>query len=171
MDFNSLGVGGSFYILTQREGQKPTLDIGTVKEKVVQQYNLSVPNAMNGLGTQPLLRFVVTISGNDKVITDVPSSLDIAQKGVETYSCNPQSMIQCVDTMMQKARRELDRADYNKSVLVEGERHMETLNPRYADEKQRDRTIRELVEHRKETDSKLDKIIAFMQELTTPTKK
>lgn len=174
MDFNSLGTGSSFYIHTKREGQKPLLEVGTVKEKVAQQpqYQLqALPNAMNGMGAQQLLRFIVTVNGSEKVIPDVPANLEIAAKGNETYSCSPQAMMQVIDTMMQSSKGELSREAYNKMVIEEGERQMELLNPRYAEEKKRDRTIQELVEHRKETDSKLDQILKFMRDLASPSKK
>ena len=174
MDFNSLGAGSPFYILTKREGQKPTLEVGTVKEKVVQQpqYQFqAVPTAMNGMGTQQMVRIVATIDGADRGIPDVPVNVEIAAKGNVTYTGSTQAMMQAVDAMMQASKAELEREGYNKMVLAEGEKFMEVLNPRYAEEKQRDRTIRELVEHRKETDSKLDQIIAFMKELASPSAK
>ena len=174
MDFNSLGQGSPFYIHTKREGEKPTLEVGVVKEKVAQQpqYQLqAVPNAMNGMGVQQMYRFTVTVGGSDRVIADLPANLEIAAKGNETYSGSPQAMLQVVDAMMQKAKGELEREGYNKMVLAESERHVEILNPRYAEEKQRDRTIRELVEHRKETDSKLDQILTFIKDLAGPSKK
>lgn len=174
MDFNSLGTGSSFYIHTKREGQEPTLAIGVVKEKVLQQpqYQLhTVPNALNGMGGQQLFRFTVNVNGSDRVIPDLPANVEIASKGDETYTGNPQAMMQVVDSMMKTAKDELGRESYNNMILKVGEKQMELLNPRYAEEKQRDRTIKELVDHRKETDSKLDRILAFMQELTSPTKK
>lgn len=174
MDFNNLGTGSPFYILTKREGQKPVLEIGTVKEKVLQQpqYQLqAVPNALNGMGGQQMVRIVATVGGSDRVIPDVPVNVEIAAKGDETYTGSTQAMMQAVDTMMQKSKSELEREQYNHMVLSEGEKMMETLNPRYAEEKQRDRTIQELVEHRKETDSKLDQILKFMKDLASPSKK
>lgn len=175
MDFNSLGTGSPFYILTKREGQKPTLEIGTVKEKVVQQpqYQFqAVPNALNGMGQQPqLVRLTVTVNGSDRVIPDVPVNVEIAAKGNVTYSGSTQAMMQAVDAMMQTSKAELEREGYNKAVLSEGERFMETLNPRYAEEKQRDRAIKALEERQTATDSKLDTIISKLNELFTPSKK
>lgn len=174
MDFNSLGAGSPFYIHTKHEGQKPTLEVGVVKEKVAQQpqYQLqAVPGAMNGLGNQQLFRFVVTINGNDKVVADLPANVEIASKGNETYSGNPQAMLQVVDAMMQKSRGELEREAYNKMVLEEGERQVEILNPRYAEEKQRDRAIKALEQRQVATDSKLDKILSRLDEFFAPSKK
>lgn len=174
MDFNSLGTGSTFYIHTKQEGQEPTLEVGVVKEKVAQQpqYQLhAAPGAMNGMGVQQMLRFVVSINGSDKVVPDVPANVEIAQKGCVTYSGSPQAMMQVVDAMMQNSKGELERESYNKMVLAVGEKQMETLNPRYAEEKQRDRTIKELVDHRKETDRKLDTILEKLNELFVPSKK
>lgn len=175
MDFNSLGQGSPFYILTKREGQKPTLEVGTVKEKVLQQpqYQFqAVPNALNGMGQQPqMVRLTVTVNGSDRVIPDVPVNVEIAAKGNITYSGSTQAMMQAVDAMMQTSKAELEREGYNKAVLSEGERFMETLNPRYAEEKQRDRAIKALEERQTATDSKLDTIISKLNELFTPSKK
>lgn len=175
MDFNSLGQGSPFYILTKHEGQKPLLEVGTIKEKVVQQpqYQFqAVPNALSGMNAQQqVVRLVVVVNGNDRVVPDIPVNVEIAAKGDVTYTGSPQAMMQAVDAMMQTSKAELEREGYNRMVLGEGEKMMETLNPRYAEEKQRDRTIQELVEHRKETDSKLDQILKFMKDLASPSKK
>ena len=175
MDFNSLGAGSPFYILTKREGQKPTLEVGTVKEKVLQQpqYQFqAVPGAMNGMGAQQqMVRIIVNVDGADRVVPDVPVNVEIAAKGNVTYSGSTQAMMQAVDAMMQTSKAELERENYNKMVLDEGERFMETLNPRYAEEKQRDRTIKSLEERQAATDSKLDTIISKLNELFTPSKK
>lgn len=174
MDFNSLGTGSPFYILTKEEGKKPILDVGTVKEKTVQQpqYQLqAVPNALNGMGQVSMVRIVATVNGNDKAIPDIPSNVEIAQKGNVTYSANPQAMIQAVDAFIQKSRGELERETYNKMMIKEGERMLETLNPRYADEKKRDRTIKSLEERQDAQDKKLDKILERLDEFFAPSKK
>lgn len=174
MDFNSLGAGSPFYILTKREGQKPILEVGTVKEKVLQQpqYQFqAVPNALNGMGPQPqMVRIVVNVDGSDRVIPDVPVNVEIAAKGNSTYTGSTQAMMQAVDAMMQTSKAEIEREAYNKMVLAEGEHMMETLNPRYADEKQRDRTIKSLEARQTETDKKLDTILSRLDEFFSPKK-
>ena len=175
MDFNSIGTGSPFYILTKREGQKPILEVGTVKEKALQQpqYQLSaIPNAMNGMGQQAqTVRIIVTVNGSDRVIPDIPVNVEIAAKGSETYTGSTQAMMQAVDAMMQASKAELEREDYNRAVLSEGEKMMETLNPRYKEEKQRDRTIKSLEERQDAQDKKLDKILARLDEFFSPSKK
>lgn len=174
MDFNSLGAGSPFYILTKREGQKPLLEVGTVKEKVLQQSQYqfqAVPNALNGMSAQPqMVRIVVNIDGSDRVIPDVPASVEIAAKGHSTYTGSPKAMMQAVDAMMQTSKAEIERESYNKAVLAEGERMMEVLNPRYAEEKQRDRTIKSLEARQTETDKKLDTILSRLDEFFSSKK-
>lgn len=170
MDFNSVGLGSAFYIHTKYEGKEPTLEVGTVKERVLQQpqYQLhTVPGAMNGMGAQQLVRFTVTVNGNDRVIPDLPLNVEIAQKGNVTYSSSPQAMMQVVDAMMQQSKSELEREDYNKMVLSVGEKHMEVLNPRYAEEKKQARTIMSLEERLAATDKKIDSIFTFLQKFDT----
>lgn len=174
MDFNSLGQGSPFYILTKREGQKPILEIGTVKERVLQQpqYQFqAVPNAMNGMGIQQMIRLVVSVGGSDRVIPDVPVNVEIAQKGDMTFTGSTQAMMQAVDAMMQTSKAEIEREKYNNIVLAEGEKMMETLNPRYAEEKQRDRSIRTLEERQDAQDKKLDRILSRLDEFFAPSKK
>lgn len=175
MDFNSLGQGSPFYILTKQEGQKPILEVGTIKEKVVQQpqYQFqAVPNALNGMGgQQQMVRIVVNVSGSERVIPDVPVNVEIAAKGNVTYTGSTQAMMQAVDAMMQTSKAEIDREPYNKMVLSEGEKMLETLNPHYAEEKQRDRTIKSLEARQTATDKKLDTILDRLNELFTPSKK
>ena len=120
---------------------------------------------------QQFFRFTVTVNGSDKVIPDLPGNVEIAQKGNETYTGNPQAMMQVVDSMMQKSKAELERESYNKMVLSVGEKHMETLNPRYKEEKQRDRAIKSLEERQDVQDKKLDKILARLDEFFAPSKK
>ena len=168
MDFNTLGKGSTFYILREGNGgdTSPVLEIGSIKEKTVMpqpmQYGLNVPQKLN---------ITVTVDGSDRIIPDIPANIEIAQRGKETYTGNLNGILQAIDSMMARSQANLDNRDYDERVLSVGERMKEKLNPLYAKEKDRDRTIEELVNHRKETDSKLDQILAFMKDLTSPSKK
>lgn len=167
MDFNTIGKGSTFYILREGNGGKetPVLEIGTIKEKMVK------PQMQYGIGTPQMLNITVTVDGSDRVIPDIPSNIEIAQRGKETYTGNLNGILQAIDNMMARSQANLDNHDYDKMVLHVGEKMKERLNPRYAAEKERDRTIEELVNHRKETDSKLDQILAFMKDMASPSKK
>lgn len=172
MDFNSLGQGSPFYII--QKSDKPTLQVGLVKSKSnpKPQYQAQTPGIFTGTIPTNVVDVVVTVDGNDVPFSNLPVGLDHStyNNGNTFVSCNREATLQEVDTMIQSSKKALEQENYHKTVISEGEKMLEVLNPRYAEEKQRDRTISELVEHRKETDSKLDKILAFMQELTSPSK-
>lgn len=177
MDFNSLAVGQPFYVLQKSE--KPTLQVGVVKTKGDPKppYPTATPNIMSGLpimgGQGNVVDVVVTIGGSDVPFNNLPTASESTtyNNGNTFVSGSREATLQAVDTMIQASKKVLEQVDYHKSVLKEGEKMLETLNPRYAEEKKRDRTIRSLEERQDAQDKKLDKILAFMQELTSPSKK
>lgn len=157
MDFNSLGVGAPFYVL--RKSEKPTLSVGVVKEKTAPQakyQSQATPNAFNGIQPQMIVSVTATVDGRDEVFSDLPTTVEIAQKGNDVFSGSREAMLQCVDNMIQSSKKALDMVNYHKSVLIEGEKMLETLNPRYADEKKQARTIKALEEKQSETDKKIE---------------
>lgn len=176
MDFQSLAVGQPFYVL--QKSDKPTLQVGVVKTKSDPRapYQTTTPNVLTGLtsmnGQGNVVDVVATISGNDVPFNNLPvASEHTTYNGGNTFvSCSREATLQAVDTMIQSSKKALEQVDYHKSVLKEGEKMLETLNPRYAEEKKRDRSIRSLEERQDAQDKKLDKILAFMQELTAPKK-
>lgn len=178
MDFKSLGAGQTLYVLQKSEKQKPELQVGIVKTRSEPKspYQTNTP-LLNGLaamnGQTAVVDIVVTVNGSEIPFNNLPANAETASyNGGNTFvSCNQQATIQAVDAMMQVSRQELEREPYNKAVLEEGERMLETLNPRYAEEKKRDRTIKSLEERQTATDRKLDTILDKLNELFTPSKK
>lgn len=175
MDFNSCATGQPFYCLTKKEGAKPVLEIGVVKDKAVQppQYQLqAIPNAMNGMSSPTqLVRITATFNGADRVFPDVPVNVEIAQKGDTTFTASTQAMMQAIDSMMQTSSAELGRTEYNQMVMVEGDGMIQKLNPRYAEEKQRDKAIKALEQRQDAQDKKLDRILERLEEVLNPAKK
>lgn len=167
MDFNSLTNSSPFYILRE-SGNVPTLVVGTIKEKTapMPKYQAqAIPTAFNGTNVQQFISITVSVDGKDEVITDVPSNIEIAQRGKETFTGSREAMIQAVDTMIQTSKKSLERVDYHKSVLVEGEKMLETLNPRYAEEKKQAITIKSLEQRQVETEKKLSSLEAQNSEM------
>lgn len=175
MDFNSCTAGQPFYCLTKDGRKKPVLEIGTIKDKTVQppQYQLqTIPNAMNGMGAQQqLVRITATFNGSDRVFPDVPSNVEIAQKGDTTFTASTQAMMQAIDSMMQTSSAELGRTEYNQMVMEEGDGMIQKLNPRYAEEKQRDKAIKALEQRQDAQDKKLDRILERLDLALNPDKK
>lgn len=168
MDFNSLVNGNPFYVL--RKGERPVLEVGVVKGKSSPraQYQTQTPNVMNGLNFQQVVDVTVTLNGADRVIPNLPVNVEIAALGNETFSGSREAMLQAVDSMLQTSKKAIEQIPYHKSVITESEKMMETLNPRYAEEKKQARTIVDLEKRQAATDQKLDSILAILRKLDSP---
>ena len=166
MDFLSLGNGSPFYVL--RQGEKPTLEVGVVKQKSQPRakFPTQTPNLMQGMQLQQVLDLTATIGGKDETFTDVPVNVEIAQKGSVTFSGSREAMLQAVDGMIQASKKALDQIDYHKGVIAESEKMIETLNPQYAENKQQARTIKDLQERQNAQDKKLDDIYSLLQKIS-----
>ena len=112
MDFSSLGQGSPLYIL--RQGEKPTLDVGTVKAKTQPhvKFPTSTPNLMTGLQPQQVIDITVSLNGKDETYNDIPVGVEIAAKGNVTFSGSREAMLQAVDTMLQTSRKALDQIPF-----------------------------------------------------------
>lgn len=165
MDFNSLTNGNPFYVL--RKGEKPTLEVGVVKSKTQPRakFPTQTPNIMAGVQMQQVIDVVATINGKDETFNDIPMNVEIAARGNDTFSGSREAMLQAVDAMLQTSKKAIEQIPYHKSVIAESERMLETLNPRYAEEKKQARTIKSLEERQAATDAKLDSILAILQKL------
>lgn len=144
MDFSSLGNGNPFYIL--RQGEKPVLEVGTVKAKTQPhvKFPTQTPNLMAGLQTQQVIDITATINGKDETFNDIPVGVEIAQKGNVTFSGSREAMLQAVDSMLQTSKKAIEQVPYHKSVISESEKMLEMLNPQYAENKQNARVIQTL---------------------------
>ncbi len=177
MDFNSLGTGQPFYILQKSE--KPTLQVGVVKSKsdAKSPYQVQQPNIFNGLsamqGQNLVVDVVVSVGNSDVPFSNLPVSGESStyNNGNTFVSCSREATLQAVDGMIQASKKALEQVDYHKLVLSEGEKMLETLNPRYKEERERDRSIKSLEERQDKTDKKLDTILEKLNELFTPSKK
>ena len=168
MDFNSLGVSAPFYIL--HKGEKLSLQVGTIKSKSdpKPQFPTQTPAIFAGMSAQPnVVDVVVTLNGVDTPFNNLPFNTETAQynNGETLVSCSKEAMLQAVDGMIQASKKALEQVDYHKSVLKEGEKMLEVLNPTYAENKKNARTIRDLQERADAQDKKLDSILAILQDL------
>lgn len=177
MDFNSLGAGQPFYVLQKSE--KPVLQVGVVKSKSDPKspYQVQQPAIYNGLsamhGQNLVVDVVATINGADVPFSNLPVSAETSSynNGLTIVSCSREATLQAVDSMIQGSKKALEQVPYHKNVLSEGEKMLETLNPRYAEEKKRDRTIKSLEERQDVQDRKLDQILSKLEEFFAPAKK
>ena len=165
MDFSSLGQGSPFYIL--RQGEKPVLEVGVVKSKgqARAKFPTQTPNLMQGIQMQQVIDVVATVNGKDETFSDVPISVEIAQRGNVTFSGSREAMLQAVDTMLQTSKKALEQVPYHKSVISESEKMMEALNPQYAENKQQARTIQDLQERADKQEKMLADIYSLVQKI------
>lgn len=168
MDIQSLTNGSPFYVL--KKGECPKLEIGIVKSKSNPrpQYQTSTPSLMNGMNFQQVVDLTVTINGNDRVINNIPLNVEIAAMGNETFSGSREAMLQAVDSMLQTSKKALEQIPWHKSTIVEAEKMLEVLNPRYAEEKKQAKTISDLEKRQAATDAKLDSILSILKKLDSP---
>lgn len=168
MDMQSLGVGNPFYVL--RKGEKPVLETGVVKSKSQPRakFPTQTPNIGIGMQMQQVIDVTATINGKDETFSDLPINVEIAQRGTVTFSGSREAMLQAVDAMLQTSKKAIEQVPYHKSVISESEKMLETLNPRYADEKKQARAIKDLQERQNNTDQKLDSILSILKKLDEP---
>lgn len=179
MDFNSLGANAPIYVLNKEEGKRPVLQIGVVKTKSEPKspYQVQQPAIFNGLaamhGQSLVVDVVITVNGSDVPFNNLPLNAEsTTYNGGNTFvSCSREAALQAVDSMMQAAKKGKSLESYYDMVLEEGEKMLETLNPRYKEEKDRDRSIRSLEARQDKTDKKLDSILEKLEQMFVPEKK
>lgn len=149
------------------------LEVGIVKSKSQPRakFPTQTPNIMQGMQMQQVIDVVATINGKDETFSEIPTNVEIAQKGSTTFSGSREAMIQAVDNMLQTSKKALEQIDYHKSVISESEKMMETLNPQYAENKQQARTIKDLQERADKQDKKLDDIYNLLKNMNGSTPK
>jgi hypothetical protein len=169
MDFNSLGQGSPFYIL--RKGEKPLLEVGVVKSKSQPraQYPTQTPNVMSGMTFQQVIDVVAVTNGKEETFVGIPVNVEIASKGTDTFTGSREAMLQAVDAMLQSSKKALEEVTYHKSVIDEGEKMLEVLNPQYAENKKQARTITDLEKRQADTEKKLDTILDILRKLDSPS--
>lgn len=158
MDFNALGENSPVYIVRKKPFEFLT---GKLKSKNAKQQNTYIPTV------QPQsIDIVVTVNGSDEILPNIPLNIETVEYKGSFYSVSTEGIQNAVANMMHTAKSNLDEHDYHKSVLAEGEKVMEQLNPQYAEGKRQARTIQELQDHQNEQDKKLDSILEMLQKIS-----
>lgn len=164
MDFNSLGENSPVYVVRKKPFRFVT---GTLKSKVTKQP--TVPYMPQPTPQQ--IDVIVTVEGNDETLPNIPQGLEVLEYKGSYYSTTAEGAQQAISGLMQLGREGLENQTYFSSLLTEGEKALEALNPQYAEGKRQARVVKELQDRADAQDKKLDKILAFMQELTGSPKK
>ena len=145
MDFNSLGIGSPFYVLNK--GEKPQLKVGTVKAKTAPQPKYQQgTNAFNaGATLQQVINITATFGGSDEVFTEIPVNVEVAKIGENViFSGSQTAMSSVVENLITTSKKALEQVEYHRQMIAEGDKMLESLNPKYAEEKKQAKTIAEL---------------------------
>lgn len=164
MDFYSLGENSPVYVIRK----KPfAYEVGTLKSKGATplQTNPYLPH--NNAQT---IDIVVTVNGKDEKLSGVPVGKDVLDYGNSYYSVSTEGTLQAVSNLMQMAKNGIDEQAYYNTVLAEGEKVVERLNPQYAENKRQAKIVKDLQDHVDRQDKKLDTILEKINELFSPSK-
>ena len=160
MDFKSLQPGQSVYIIYKND--TPRLVVAEVVSRNEPHYNVNNPSA--AIGTN--LKQVVDITAKDGE-TVIPLGNLAADNETATYNngaqfigASQEATLREVDRMIADSRQALEKVDYHQSVLAEGEKMLEVLNPQYKEAKAQKQDIAEL----RDKMSQLMQMVADMQQ-------
>lgn len=162
MDFVSLGENSQIYIVREKPYK---FEMGTLKSKTPKQANIYLPNA------QQTIDVVVSVNGNDEIVPNIGSGMETVKYHGCYYSTNQDGAQQAISNLIQIGKNGLAEQPYYNTLVVEGEKDMEKINPQYAENRKQARAVRELQERADAQDKKLDQILAFMQDLSGSPKK
>ena len=116
---------------------------------------------------QPVVEIVAKCGNEDVPFSNLtPTDSSATYNNGQTFiTTTPDAMLPAVDAMMQDSRKELARNDYNQAVLTEGEKMLETLNPRYREEKEQKQDIANLKSQMGNIENAMSTMMSMMQTL------
>lgn len=172
MDFKSITVGAPFYILREG-GERPTLNIGTVKTKTdpKPQYQTQTPAIYTGMQIPTVVDITATVNGEDVPFGNLPAQAETStyQNGTVTVCCTSESILQAISAMMDKSRKRIDLRAYDDAVMEVGEEMTETINPQYKEAKEQKREIASLKEQVGGIYSTMNQMMQMMQAIQKST--
>ena len=175
MDFQSLRPGSAIYIL-HRDDNTPRLIVASVQNKpepkprYMTQTPGVTPNPAAYAGTNmiaPVVEVIARCGTEDVPFSNLtPTDSSATYNNGQTFiTTTPDAMLPAVDAMRQESRKALDRVGYHKAVLVEGEKMLETLNPRYREEKEQKQDIANLKSQMGNIENTMGAMMNMMQDL------
>jgi hypothetical protein len=160
MDFHSLGENSVIHVVRKRPYKYLT---GTLKSKGSQTTNNG--NIYMPVQVTQNIDVVVNVDGNDEVLPNIPPNLETVEYKGSYYSVSLSGIQQAIMGLVQVGKTGIDDQSYFQSLVDEGEKTLEQINPQYAEGKRQSRTIEELVRHRDETDKQLKELATQTSEV------
>jgi uncharacterized coiled-coil protein SlyX len=144
MDFKSLQPGQSVYIIYKNDN--PRLVVAEVVSRNEPHFNVNNPTAAIGTNLKQVVD-ITAKNGEDVIpLGNLTADAETAtyNQGAQFIGASSESTLREVDRMMAESRAVLDKVDYHQSVLAEGEKMLEVLNPQYKEAKAQKQDIAEL---------------------------
>lgn len=167
MDFKSLQPGNPVYIIYKAD--KPHLVVAEVVSRNEPHYNVANPSAAIGTNLKQVVD--ITAKNGEEVIPLGNLTADMEtntyNNGAQFIAASQEAALREVDRMMAESRQLLDKVDYHQSVLAEGEKMLEVLNPQYKEAKAQKQDIADL----RDQMGKLMQMVADMQASLKSAKK
>ena len=172
MNFVSLRHGNPLYII-YRSGECPRLALAEVVQRTEPHIALANQQAGMGMNMGQVVDLSVKEGERTFPITNLnPNAESCTYNGGQQFiACTRESALQEVDRMMAESRAAMERIAWHKSVLTEGEKMLETLNPRYAEDKAQKQDIVNLKNQMNTIGGKLDALREMMNGLKPKTAK
>jgi len=144
MDFKSLQPGQPIYIIYRND--KPRLVVAEVVSRNEPHFNVNNPTAAIGTNLKQVVD--ITAKNGEEVIPlgNLTADMETAtyNNGAQFIGASSEATLREVDRMMAESRAVLDKVDYHQSVLAEGEKMLEVLNPQYKEAKAQKQDIADL---------------------------
>lgn len=144
MDFKSLQPGQPVYIIYRND--KPRLVVAEVVSRNEPHFNVNNPTAAIGTNLKQVVD--ITAKNGEEVIPlgNLTADAETAtyNNGAQFIGASQEAALREVDRMMAESRQVLDKVDYHQSVLAEGEKMLEVLNPQYKEAKAQKQDIADL---------------------------
>lgn len=153
---SALVPGNNLYVLYTKD--KPILKIGEIVSKTepVPTYNSFGANY-----NDTKFNLVVKIDNEQvefKNISSLASTMNDPSSGI-FISETPEAMITEITSKSAISRKHIDSVPYHETAIVEYDKMLKQLNPRYAKEQKMDEDIANLKSRQDAMDGKLDKIL------------
>ena len=144
MDFKSLQPGQPIYIIYKND--TPHLVVAEVVSRNEPHYNVNNPSAVIGTNLKQVVD--ITAKNGEEVIPLGNLAADdqtaTYNNGAQFIGASQEAALREVDSMMAESRQVLDKVEYHQSVLAEGEKMLEVLNPQYKEAKAQKQDIADL---------------------------
>jgi len=159
MDFNSLNKGDNIYVINKTDAG-PEMIVCEVMDKTAPHYDLQNQAAANGSGMQQVVDLSVRIGDRVEPMRNltVTKQMESYNGGKQIVCCDKESVLREIDRMMSVSRGEIERDAYNHQVLEKGEVIIESLNPKYKEDKEQKAAIAMLKDQ-------MSTMMGMMQEL------